>query len=194
MGVAHRCHLLGCARRFQMLCQRVNNSNQGASFEPVLLGSTPALRCVSSATGRCLCQILADMIKIAQEGRLLAKNFLGLKPNPFGSIAQRMDLTVKSSACPMCTVAPTPPHFSDFTKGGGVERVSSAQAPSGCQSDFLPLPRLFAGATSRHHCAQHAAVGLGNDIRLTHRRQSAERFLILLLEELFCPAGMVERG
>jgi hypothetical protein len=31
-------------------------------------------------------------------------------------------------------------------------------------------------------------------MRLAHGRQNTERFLILPLEELFCPAGMVESG
>src|SRR5258708_2996398 len=105
-----------------------------------------------------------------------------------------MDLTVKSPAGPMRTVAPTPSYFVDFTEGGSVARVGFVQASSSGQPDFLPLPRLFAGARSRGHRAQHAPVGLGNDIRLAHRRQNPEGLLILRPKDLFCPAGMVERG
>src|SRR5258708_39955608 len=98
-----------------------------------------------------------------------------------------MDLTVKSPAGPMRTVAPTPSYFVDFTEGGSVARVGFVQASSGGQPDFLPLPRLFAGARSRGHRAQHASVGLGNDIRLAHRRQNPEGLLILRPKDLFLP-------
>src|SRR6266536_5678885 len=105
-----------------------------------------------------------------------------------------MDLTIKSAAGPMRTVAPTPSYFVDFTEGGSVARVGFVQASSGGQPDFLPLPRLFVGARSRGHRAQHTPVGLGNDIGLAPRSQTAEGFLILRPRDLFCPAGMVERG
>ena len=86
------------------------------------------------------------------------------------------------------------PHFVDFSEGDGVKRLGFAQSSSRGQADFLPLPRLFAGARSRCHRAEHTPVGLGNDIGLTHRRQNPEGFLVLSSEALFCPAGMVEGG
>src|SRR5512138_1144227 len=153
MGAAHGRQLLRCITRLPMLCQRVDNFGQGASFEPVLLGPTPAFWRLGSAGGSRLCQILADMIIIAQEGGLLAKDFPGLEPDPFGSISQRMDLAVGSPACPTRTVAPAPSHFIDFTEGGSVDRVGFAQAPSRGQPDFLPIPRFLALARSGCHRA-----------------------------------------
>src|SRR5450759_3504181 len=103
-----------------------------------------------------------------------------------------MDLTVESTACPARTMAPAPSHFVNFTECGGVERVGFTQASSGRQPDFLPVPRFLGFARSGRHRAHHTPVGLGNYILVAHRRQNAEWFLILLLEDLFCPACMVE--
>src|ERR1041384_6537199 len=103
-----------------------------------------------------------------------------------------MDLGVESSAGPLRTMPPAPPHIVDFSERGGVEGVRLAQPPSGSQADFLPVPRFLARARSRRYGAHHTYVGFGNDILLPHRWQNAEGLLILLLEELFGPARMME--
>src|SRR4029077_5965586 len=97
---------------------------------------------------------------VTQEGALGAKDFCGLEPDPFGAVAQRMDLAVESPTRATSAVAPTAAYFVHLTKGGSVPFFSATQGLCRTQTYFLPIPRPFALSRPRGHCTNHAAVSL----------------------------------
>src|SRR4029077_21175240 len=111
---------------------------------------------------------------VTQEGALGAKDFCGLEPDPFGTVAQRMDLAVESPTRATSAVAPPTADFVHLTKGGGVPFLRAAQGLCHTQTYFLQTPRPLALARPRSHCTNHAAVRLGNHLLRSHGGQNSE--------------------
>src|SRR5215217_3683052 len=164
MSVAHGRQLLRGGQRFQMFCQCVDDFSQSSPFEPLLLGFAPALWCLWSARQGSGCQILADVKIVAKKGALRAEDFSRLQTNPFGSIAERMHLTVEPPTCAAGAMTPAPTHFIHIAKGGGIDRFGLARRLGCRQTYFFPIPRLFALSRSGCYRAHHAPVGLGNHV------------------------------
>src|SRR6476646_7120204 len=117
MSIGYWCQLFHRSGGFQMLGQCVDDLLECSSLKPFLLRSTPLLRGLCSATRSCGCQILTDMIVIAQKSALSSKDFFGLQPDPFGSISQCVDLAIESPTGAPSAVTPTSTNFVNFTKG-----------------------------------------------------------------------------
>src|SRR4051812_20564852 len=193
MTVAYWGQLLVRSDWFQILCQGANDFCRRSFFEPVLLGSAPSPGGFCAASRGGLGQIFADMKIVAQEGALWPKDFAALQPNPFGPIAQRVDLTVESAPSAAGTMTPAPAHLIHFTKGGGVNGVCLAQDLSCRQTYFFPIPRLFTLARAGRHRTNHASVRLGHHVLGSLRGQQAKRLLILFLKDCLSPLRILQR-
>jgi hypothetical protein len=117
MAVAYRGMLVGDAVRLQMGLQRLNNFLHRSSPQPLLLGSAPGIGLAGPTTWGGGSQIFTHVKKVAQKDSLFLEHFLTLKPDPFGSVPQAVDLTVQSPAGLPRAVPPAPPGIFDRSEG-----------------------------------------------------------------------------
>ena len=94
MAAANGRFFIGHFHGLQTLGQCFDHFFRSAAAQSLLLGAAPAIRLAGGADGCGGSEIFAHVKKIAQKMPLLSKDFLGLKPNPFGSIADHMNATV----------------------------------------------------------------------------------------------------
>jgi len=130
---------------------------------------------------------------VAQESALLSEDFLRLQADPFDSVAQGVNVAVEPPTGPASRVAPTPPHFVYFAKGGGVNSFGLAEGLRCRQPYLLPIPRPFAFPRSRRNRADHASVGFGHHELRTLSGQNPVRLLILLAQDLFGLLRLLQR-
>ena len=131
------------------------------------------------------------MIEVAQEEALLLEHFPALSPNPLGPVPHGVDLTLQTPACLPGAVSPTPTRFFHTAEGGPVDRRGTALGPRRHQPHFLPLAGTFARAEAAFHGADHGSIGLGNHMLLTGGRQYPIGLIVMFLQLLLRPEGML---
>src|SRR6266568_991602 len=120
MAVAHRGFFFRCADWLQMFLQGFQHLLDSSASQPLLLGSSPAIRFGRPAGLRRVSQILADMKEIAQKSGLGSEHLLALQPDPLRPVSHRVNMTVQSPTCLACAMAPALTGFLDAPKGGSV--------------------------------------------------------------------------
>ncbi len=94
MSAAYGGFRVRCALGFKLLLQGGYHLGEVATLEPLLLSASPSIRLIGMATRRCLCQVFADVEKVAQKVALGAKHFPALQADPIRSISSRVDAAV----------------------------------------------------------------------------------------------------
>ena len=92
MAATHRREVLGVFFGFEVRLQHLEHQVCRAPFEPVLLRFEPPLGCFWTAVFRGSGEIFAQVKEVDEEAALFSKNLLALKANPFGSVANDVDV------------------------------------------------------------------------------------------------------
>jgi len=140
MSVAHGGLFFGGSLGFKMRQEFLDDLLERTAAQSFLLRPAPGIRLGRAARFCGRTEILADMIKVAQEGALLAEDFAALDSDPGGPIALGMNLCVQPPARIASTVPPTAAGFMDGVNRRG---IGGPAAPFGLgcdQAHLLPFP------------------------------------------------------
>ena len=89
---------------------------------------------------------------------------------------------------------PAPTGLFHTAKGGGIPGGGAAFGLCCDQPHFFPVAGTVAFACTRRHGADHGAVGFGNDMGRTLRRQQEEGLGVLLLQLLLGSLRVAQGG
>ena len=95
VSVAHGSFFLGDRSGFHVGLQCFHDFFYRAPSQSFLLDVAPTVWLMRSAGLGRRAKIFADVIEVAQEGPLIAEDLPALKPDPIGSVADGMNVTVQ---------------------------------------------------------------------------------------------------
>src|SRR5579871_395066 len=133
------------------------------------------VRLPGATSGGRLAEVLADMIEVTQKGPLSTEDLPALQTDPIRSVTNGVNVAVQSPSRLPRAMAPASARFFHAAEGGRVAGRGAVLGLCRHQSHFFPVAGAFASARSRSQCADHGAVGLGNDLGRTLRRQQPKR-------------------
>ena len=194
MGVAHWGLLFGCALRFQMLGQAVDDPLHRSTLQTLLLDAPPLIRSSWSAARCRSAEILADVVEIAKKRGLLAEDFTALQTNPVGTVSHGVNVALQTPACLPGDVTPPSPRFGYAAEGRSVSRDCAALGLGCHQPHLFPTARTFARPRAGGHSANHSPVSLCYHMGLPHGGQHPKRLLVLRFQQLPGPLGMMKRN